>query len=247
MPPSLPCADLAAAMVAQPCALLFLDTAAILDILRVPFRHELQVDIIDSAAIIVDEALAEPRRVWLVASANVIQEFEGRRAQVVDELNARIRDLSLSIARVSSVAKIAFPERRFNPLNLLELKLEQRVQGIMDRLVNSMVIFRGTPMCVGRARDRLWAGRPPASKARQEFEDCEIFEEFLELLSAIRHMGFEPPAIFITPNKGDYGPPSRWAPTNCIGDVGFRGIVCRQLVAGAGFASDSIQVTPGTS
>jgi hypothetical protein len=218
MPLSLSCASLAVAMVAKPSALLFLDTAAILDILRVPFRHELQVDIIDSAATIVDEALAEPRRVWLVTSANVIQEFEGRRTHVADELSARIRDLSLSIARVSSVAKMAFPERRFGSLDLLELKLEQRIQGIVDRFVNSMVIFRGTPLCIGKARDRLWAGLPPASKARQEFKDCEIFEEFLELLSAIRHLGFEPPAIFITPNKEDYGPlpmGTRKSPRRC--------------------------------
>jgi hypothetical protein len=207
MPLSLSCTDLAAAVAARPCPLLFLDTAAILDILRVPFRHELQVDIVDSAATIVDEALAEPRRVWLVTSANIMQEFDARRSYVADELSARIRDLSLSIARVSSVAKIAFPERRFGSLNLPELKLEERMQGIMDRLVNSMVTFRGTSMCVGKARDRLWAGLPPASKARQEFKDCEIFEEFLELLAAIRSQGFELPAIFITPNKEDYGPP----------------------------------------
>ncbi|MGA2739660.1 MAG: hypothetical protein ABSG65_19750 [Bryobacteraceae bacterium] len=206
MPLSLSCVDLAAAVTAQPCPLLFLDTAAILDV-RVPFRHELQVDIVDSAATIVDDAVAEPRRVWLVTSANVMQEFEGRLSYVMDELTARLRDLSLSIARVSSVAKIAFPERRFDTLNLPELKLEKRMHGIMDRLVNSMVIFRGTPLCVGKARDRLWAGLPPASKARQEFKDCEIFEEFLKLLAAIRSQGFGLPAIFITPNKEDYGPP----------------------------------------
>ena len=193
-------------MIAHPCPLLFLDTAAILDILRVPFRHELQVDIVDSAATIVDEALADPRRVWLVTSANVVQEFEGRRDYVMDELNARIRDLNLSIARISSVAKIAFPERRISWVDLPELKLPQRIQGIMDRLVDSMVIFRGTAACVGRARDRLWAGLPPASKAKQEFKDCEIFEEFLELVSLIRSQGFTPPAIFVTPNKEDYGP-----------------------------------------
>ena len=63
------------AMLAQPSPALFLDTASILDILRVPFRKELQVDIIESAASFVDDALADPRRVWLVTSDNVIQEL----------------------------------------------------------------------------------------------------------------------------------------------------------------------------
>lgn len=208
----LPCADLAAAAVAQPCPLLFLDTAAILDILRVPFRHGLQVDIVDSAATLVDEALADPRRVWLVTSANVIQEFEGRRTYVREELDAAIRDLDVSIARVSNVAKLAYPERRSVSLDLAELKLGQRIQGIMDRLVDSMVIFQGTPICVSKARNRVWAGLPPSSKSQQEFKDCEIFEEFLELLSAIRGQGFEPPAIFVTPNREDYGPPPEGYP-----------------------------------
>jgi hypothetical protein len=206
------CADLASAMVEQPQPLLFLDTAAILDILRLPFRHELQVDILDSALTIVDEALANPRKVWLITTANVMQEFEGRRHDVANELNARIRDLELSITRISSIAKIAFPERRIGLLDLPELKLEQRIHGIVDRLVSSMIVFRGSTTCVAKARDRLWSGLAPASKAKQEFKDCEIFEEFLELLSAIRMQDFRPPAIFITPNKVDYGPPPEGHP-----------------------------------
>jgi hypothetical protein len=53
----------------------------------------------------------------------------------------------------------------------------------------------------------VWAAAPPASRAKQEFKDCEIFEEFLELASAIRRDGFEAPAVFVTPNSRDYGPP----------------------------------------
>jgi hypothetical protein len=206
MPAPMASADLAAAIIAQPCPLLFLDTAAILDFLRVPFRIELQVDIVDSAASIVDDVLADPRRIWLVTTANVMHEFAGRRDEVSEELSCRMRELNQWMARVSNVAKIAFPEWRIGSLDWRELKLEQRILGIMDRLVDSMVTFQGTVTCVGKARDRLWAGLPPASKAKQEFKDCEIFEEFLELLGVIRGKGFEQPAVFVTPNKKDYGP-----------------------------------------
>jgi hypothetical protein len=43
----LSCADLASAVLAQPCPLVFLDTAAILDILRVPFRHDWRLAVSD--------------------------------------------------------------------------------------------------------------------------------------------------------------------------------------------------------
>jgi len=47
--------ELAASVCACPQPVIFLDTSAILDILRVPFRHELQVDIVDSAAALVED------------------------------------------------------------------------------------------------------------------------------------------------------------------------------------------------
>jgi hypothetical protein len=208
----LACADLAAAMLARPAPVLFLDTAAILDVLRVPFRHEVQADIIDSVATIVDGSSSDPKRIWVVTTANVMQELESRREFVRQELSAHMRDLTLSISRVLTVARTVFPERRIGSLDLLEFKLEQRVSGILDRLVEAMVIFRGTTACVGKARDRVWAGIPPASRAKQEFKDCEIFEEFLDLLTVIRQQGFGPPAIFVTPNSADYGRPPEGHP-----------------------------------
>jgi len=171
----LSCAGLASAVLAQPCPLIFLDTAAILDILRVPFRHELQVDIVGSAVGIVDDAVTDPRRVWLVTSANVIHEFDDSRQYVREELDARLRDINLAMGRISNIARLVFPERRIGAFDLPELKLEHRIQGIVDKLVDSILVFRGSVTCIGRARDRLWAGLPPASRAKQEFKDCEIF------------------------------------------------------------------------
>ena len=132
--------ELVDAMLAQPSPALFLDTASILDILRVPFRKELQVDIIESAASFVDDALADPRRVWLVTSDNVIQELGRHRINVADELRQ-------SIARVSTLAKTVLPERRIGSLDLPEAMLEERILGIMDRMVESMTVFRCSETC----------------------------------------------------------------------------------------------------
>jgi hypothetical protein len=61
-----------------------------------------------------------------------------------------------------------------------------------------------TPDYVSRARDRLWAGLPPASRSKQEFKDCEIFEEFVELATALRHSSFNRSIVFITPNSKEF-------------------------------------------
>jgi len=116
-------------------------------------------------------------------------------------------NVSQSIARLSRVARIVVPEKRIAELEWLDAIFEERVLGVMDRLVRSLSVFRGTPECVTRARDRLWAGLPPASKAKQEFKDCEIFEEFLELAGALRKQSFDQPIVFVTSNTSDYGPP----------------------------------------
>lgn len=123
------CADLTAAVVAQPAPVVFLDTAAILDVLRVPFRHELQADIIDSAAAVVNDARADPKRIWLVATGNVIQELGDRRQFVEDELGAYVRSLALSMSRALTVARTVFPEQKISSLDLLGLRIDQRVSG----------------------------------------------------------------------------------------------------------------------
>jgi hypothetical protein len=65
--PAVPSDDIAAAATALRRPLLFLDTVAILDISRVPYRQELQVDIMESVAAMIDDLVANTRRVWVVA------------------------------------------------------------------------------------------------------------------------------------------------------------------------------------
>lgn len=190
----------------------FLDTAAILDVLRVPFRHELQADVIDSATAMIEEASADQRRIWLVATGNVVQELNERRQFVEDDLRAHLHSLASSVARIFAVTRAAFPERIVSASDVFDFKIDQRISAITDRLVNSIVLFQGTSTCGEKARDRVWGGHPPASRAKQEFKDCEIFEEFLELISLIRQEGCGTMAVFVSPNRKDYGPPPEGHP-----------------------------------
>jgi hypothetical protein len=136
----------------------------------------------------------------------------------MSELGEHMNQLRRSMARISGLAKILFPDFPEHPVGSFEWpkpKLEERLEGVMDRLADSLVLFRGTERCVGKARDRLWSAHPPASRAKQEFKDCEIFEEFLELVSTLRSQGFDQTAVFVTPNARDYGQPPQGYPRIC--------------------------------
>ncbi len=207
--------QLVASVLACPRPLLFLDTAAILDVIRVPLRHELQPDIVTAAATIVRDARSGPRQVWAVSTANVLQEFGAARTRAAAELMAHMKSLNHALSRLSAVATLLFPEHfAGSPAgeeaavqDRLSDLVENRLLKVMDELADSLVIFEGTPDCVFRARNRVFGALPPASKSGQQYKDCEIFEEFLELLTALRRRGFNQPAVFITPNSKDYGPP----------------------------------------
>lgn len=203
----LTCAALAAAVVKQPAPIVFLDTAAILDVLRVPFRHDLQADIFDSALSATKDGSANPKRVWLITSANVVRELETRRQSVESELNGYISSMQQAVGRVLTVVRRTFPDRRFQWPNLMELGFSDRVVRVMDLLIGATSVFSGGTGCIKRASARIWAGAPPASRGSQQYKDCEIFEEFIEFVSTIRSEGFEPPVVFVTPNKNDYGRP----------------------------------------
>jgi hypothetical protein len=144
MPEPLTCADLAAAVVEQPVPVVFLDTAAILDVLRVPFRHELQADVVESAVSVANDALTDLRRVWLITTANVLQELENRREGVESELVAQMTALQRMVNLVLPIAKTTFPKRQIIWPNLLELGLTQRIVRIMDHLLDSIIVFTGT-------------------------------------------------------------------------------------------------------
>jgi hypothetical protein len=199
--------DVVGAVCASPCPVIFLDTAAILDVLRVPFRHELQVDILDAAAALIDDSAAAPRRVWAISTWNVMQELQANRQAVLQELRTSISNLRKSTNRLSRVASLVLPERQLPPVDWSDDELGDRVLRIMDRMADSLTLFRGSVECVGRARDRLWAGLPPASESRREYKDCEIFEEFLELAHALRASRFGNRIVFVTSNTKDYGKP----------------------------------------
>ncbi len=201
MPHFLAGRELASEIANRPCPLLFLDTCSILDVLRVPIRRELQIEILNAVATMTKFCDSTPRRIWLVTSALVISEFETNVAEVKNELKASIE----MQARLTHVARVIFPDQRVEATNWGALGLDQRVTTLVNGLVDRLVVFDGSPKSKLRAGARVTSAEPPSGRGKdQQYKDCVIFEAFLELVSAARSQGFKSRAIFVTADKG-YG------------------------------------------
>lgn len=191
-------------IIAAAAPVLFLDTASILDVARVPVREDLNLDILVRAAQL--SGSLETRSAWLLTTPNVIREFNSNRSDVEAELRGGLARKLKEIDRIRSIERILFPGVP-RPVNRPE---EQSIATLaidtMDGLVRHVELFEGSDRCSLNAAERVWACLPPSSTTKQEFKDCVIFEEFLELAAALRKSGFGGKIVFVTPNKKDFGP-----------------------------------------
>jgi len=175
----------------------------------VPYRQALRVDLLESAMDLVEDLVAHPKRVWVACSANVMHEFASNRDSIALELQKYIAELQNSFSKSAQIARLILPDRRIASFEWLEADFKDRILGVLERLTASIAVFRGSPDCMVRARNRVWERRAPSGNSRQQFKDCEIFEEFLDLVAQLRALRFDQAAVFVTPNSDDYGPPPK--------------------------------------
>ena len=198
-------AEVAARILANRAPVVFLDTAAILDVLRVPFRDDIQADVVEYSTRAA--TLARSSGLWLVSSESVAVELEGNRLKVNSELASTLQDFDRRAERLSAIAEAILPDHPFSFDSVSRSPFGERVEEIAQAMQDSLTLFRGSNQCVLNAAGRVKQGQRPASKAKQEYKDCEIFEEFLELCGMLRVANFDFPCVFVTSNKNDYGDP----------------------------------------
>ncbi len=182
----------------QPAPVIFLDTAAILDVARVPYREDLDLKLISCA----EKLSSGANQAWVVTTGNVVRELNDNRLFVETELNKEMKRFE----RLAKVEVILFPEDPPRLSSRRDKDVAKRALETMDRLVEVTHVFQGSRDCTLRAADRVRDKHRPSSAKKQEFKDCEIFEEFLELASRLRVIEFAQPIVFVTSNVSDYGP-----------------------------------------
>ena len=99
---------------ASSAPVLFLDTCAILDVIRTPQRKEIQNNVVCVANEMISKTLKKPKQLWIVATAMVKDEFEQHLAEVEDKLMQHIKSVNQDVENLLLAANYLFPLRKIN-------------------------------------------------------------------------------------------------------------------------------------
>jgi hypothetical protein len=119
--------DLTLAILSNPCPVIFVDTCALLDVIRAGFRKDVRVDVLSAAVELGEELNSGNPKVRLVATANVISELQENRSKVLSELAAGLANLKAQLLRMTHAASIVLPERQLSKPNWIDDELSQRI------------------------------------------------------------------------------------------------------------------------
>lgn len=183
---------------------LFLDTCAILDVIRTPKQESIQNAVISVTNEIFIKASREPKQVWIVATTMVINEFNEKLETVEDELVQHVKKVDRELEKLRITANSLFSSSQIEPLKFQNLKIPDALRKIADNLLETSIIIARENDCKLRAGDRVIDGKRPSQKGKEEYKDCEIIEHYLEVSRQLRNRGFKEKCVFVSSNKKDF-------------------------------------------
>lgn len=205
--------ELADHVIEKDLPLLFLDTCALLDIIRAPFRHDKAEDAIQTISGAVQ--LVDRQDEFVLAISSIISdEFHANRSKVAGELTKHCRSLIDGMTMIDGLlAILGLQAHRLSPddsmlkfesrLGELMLKLESRLGKLADQLLANAMKFDQEDAIKLKAFDRLAARIPPGHRGDQG-KDCLVFEELLEFSRLAREKNHRGKIVFCTSNTKDY-------------------------------------------
>ncbi|MGH7812644.1 MAG: hypothetical protein ACREQI_01395 [Candidatus Binataceae bacterium] len=204
-------------ILAQPAPLLFLDTCAVFDVLRLASEREGQPErILAATERILAMASAPARGLWILSASIIDTEWRDNVQTVIDGVRAHITRVDRSLVKLhAAIRATKFTQaslRRGDPAaieigqlpQIEQFGLPERLLEICERIMASAVwlppddaILRATHL---RSTDR----RKPAARGKRETPDCQIIETYFALCRALRSRGFEERCVFASSNKSDF-------------------------------------------
>ncbi len=195
--------EAAARISASPAPVIFLDTCALLDVIRTPQRPEIRNEVIQAALALRQRTLAPERQVWIVTAPFVPQEWQEHSADTEARLMEHIKKLDEAMGAVRTAAGYLNMRPADSP-QLATLKLSGSLRSLAQQLLDAAIVLREDTECIVRARARIAQARPPAAPRKAEFKDCEIIEHYLAVCSHLHGAGFAQRRVFVSSNKSDY-------------------------------------------
>ena len=194
-------AEAAGGIVASHTPVLFLDTCALLDIIRLPSRARSARDsetLLAAAISILDRAKGD--QLSLVIPPLVTSELEKNLSNVEEEARNAVETLKLRYSVIASIQKTAGD-------SMAPLAIDANAIVTFLKDLTTELMASGTELGEGdepakRAWKRAVENTAPSSKGT--VNDCIVYEHTLQLMRVVRDAGHQQALVFLTSNTKDF-------------------------------------------
>lgn len=180
---------------------LFCDTCALLDLIRVPYRGAVATSeqVLNAANSILTEV--KSGGLSLVAPPPVSIEWKHNADAVRLEAESHIRKLRTHYAVLSSVMNCRGGE--LPTVNIKESDIATDLYSFSEKLLQEAINIERDVTLASIAQDRA-IERVAPGKQGGGHQDCLLYEHTLQIMSKLRDQGFVKPQVLLTSNTNDF-------------------------------------------
>lgn len=191
-------------ILSKPAPVLFLDTCAILDVIRAPVRENIKSGVLTASHDLIKKSTKDPPGLWIVITSVVYSEWQKHSTRISQETEKAIKKINRQIVHLHPYARLAGLVKAYVPLRYESSKLSNILKDISQDFIDNSVIVGDDSECLLRAGTRVISNTPPASEGSQEFKDCAIIEHYLTLCRELNKEGFSRKKVFVSSNTKDF-------------------------------------------
>jgi len=184
---------------------ILIDTCALLDIVRVVHRSNINISYLEGAKEIVKKAAN--KELSIVLTSTVENEFNIHLAQVCTELERHIARLDKENTDLINVIESLGLSYKFSIDGLSGLKVSEKLRSIAQEFHDNALTLEYDDECGKKAHARVARYQAPARRGKSESKDCLIVEHYLKLVKGLREKSFAKNIVFVTSNTTDFGNP----------------------------------------
>ena len=184
--------------------ILYLDTCAILDILRDPTRKDVRVHNHEAYLSLLREAESGSRLMTFISDTVKI-EFWKNIQGVQDRAEKDILNLGRDVDKLDKLVNLHGIQGRTDSSHW-KCYVEW-CRNAADRWIKYGILLPESDQIHSRAYERVVRARTPASKGSNSIKDCVILETYYHHLCGLRSNGIKAPAVFVSSNVKDFAEP----------------------------------------
>ena len=191
---------------AEPAPVLFIDTCALLDIVRLPLR--LKAPVAGRNAVAAARAVAaleaDERTLWAVVPPPVLEEYRRNAPGVLEELTGRWRRLDDEYRGTHDVAQslgVGVPTPPLFEANLGAFR--RRLEELPERVIERAVRLGPDDGARLRAMTRAETAVAPSQRGKESLADCVLTEHVLGLADVLGDRAPRP-LVLLSSNTDDF-------------------------------------------